>query len=224
MCNIQAAGTASHEDRHRTVKAIELLPISDDEAQNQERRNKLAVPDTTVADLPSKFNGSSETFKTRPLSQFRREHYQRSRCQPRCTAPSRLRTELHPEDIAEPAERRAPFSTFRSFFVQTYGSSGPDVGIRKRTGTEEPLSTPASATTHEASALSSTAPVHDGRYKIQTAQPHEPTRLMTDIEGGGMPAPKLDTTFNSTTLCCRPGSTLNAGCHETVSRAGRIRT
>lgn len=224
----EAARTGSYEARQQPAKATILSPVSNDEA-NKGKRDEGTAPEKFVSKLQDAFSGSPRLSKSESPPRFRRERYQRSRCHPRCIAPSRLRTELHPEDITEPAERRVPLSpashsTFRSFFMQTYGSSGPDVDIHTRTASGQSLTRLTFEDTQEAPAPSVTAPNHDVRCDVSTAEPHDRSRLVPDIEGGTTPASRPNVTIASATLYFRPGNALNAGRVESAVRPGGIRT
>jgi hypothetical protein len=87
-----------------------------------------------VEDLENEHSSASWSIR-RKFPMLPREHYERSKCNPRVSACSPLREEVHSEDIQDPTEqvedddyfKEKPFNTFQPFFMDRYGYVGPSI-------------------------------------------------------------------------------------------------
>lgn len=87
-----------------------------------------------VEDLENEHSSASWSIR-RKFPTLPREHYERSKCNPRVSASSPLREEVHSEDIQDPTEQaedddyfmEKPFKAFQSFFMDRYGYVRPSI-------------------------------------------------------------------------------------------------
>lgn len=87
-----------------------------------------------LEDLENEHSSASWSIR-RKFPTLPREHYERSKCNPRVSACSPLREEVHSEDVKDPTElaedddyfKEKPFKTFQSFFMDRHDYIGPSI-------------------------------------------------------------------------------------------------
>lgn len=116
----------------------QVCPGEDEESPSLPERSpfkpaSLQKLEKLVEDLENEHSSASWSIR-RKFPTLSREHYERSKCNPRVSACSPLREEVHLEDIQDPTEqaeddyfKEEPFKTFQPFFMDRYGYVGPSI-------------------------------------------------------------------------------------------------
>ena len=136
---------AEWDDRLRRAREFhtfvrdQVCPEEDQESPSLPERSpfkpaSLQKLEKLVEDLENEHSSASWSIR-RKFPTLPREHYERSKCNPRVSACSPLREEVHSEDIKDPIEqaedddffKERPFKAFQSFFMDRYGYVGPSI-------------------------------------------------------------------------------------------------
>lgn len=136
---------AEWDDRLRRARELhafvrdQVCPGEGEESSSLPERSpfkpaSLQKLEKLLEDLENQHSSASWSIR-RKFPTLPREHYERSKCNPRVSACSPLREEVHSEDIQDPTEqaedddyfKEKPLKPFQLFFMDRYGYVGPSI-------------------------------------------------------------------------------------------------